>query len=138
MPDSPLCCLLWHLATPAWAEGNTESERVPRNGTLKYNKEMASFRETDGKVPVTCQELQGIVPQLQRKRNRTSHEDAPTVVTGIAGGNLPVFLPDGNRTVQSGSNPQALPTFPGINLDYKIGWGRYGRCANGTAPLHRR
>lgn len=37
----PLCCLLWHLATPAWAQ-ETLSLKECREMALKYNKEMAA------------------------------------------------------------------------------------------------
>ena len=64
----PLCCLLWHLATPAWAQ-ETLSLKECREMALKYNKEMAA---SDGKCPLYCQELQReLLPQLHRQRNRT-------------------------------------------------------------------
>lgn len=40
----PLCCLLWHLATPAWAQ-ETLSLKECREMALKYNKEMAGHVE---------------------------------------------------------------------------------------------
>lgn len=40
----PLCCLLWHLATPAWAQ-ETLSLKECREMALKYNKEMAEAVE---------------------------------------------------------------------------------------------
>ena len=40
----PLCCLLWHLATPAWAQ-ETLSLKECRELALKYNKEMADSVE---------------------------------------------------------------------------------------------
>ena len=43
----PLCCLLWHLATPAWAQ-ETLSLKECREMALKYNKEMAaSVKQTE-------------------------------------------------------------------------------------------
>ena len=58
----PLCCLLWHLATPAWAQ-ETLSLKECREMALKYN---------NGKCPLYCQELQReLLPQLHRQRNRT-------------------------------------------------------------------
>lgn len=38
----PLCCLLWHLATPAWAQ-ETLSLKECREMALKYNKETVKF-----------------------------------------------------------------------------------------------
>ena len=73
----PLCCLLWHLATPAWAQ-ETLSLKECREMALKYNKEMAaSVKQTarpliQPKCPLYCQELQReLLPQLHRQRNRT-------------------------------------------------------------------
>lgn len=46
----PLCCLLWHLATPAWAQ-ETLSLKECREMALKYNKEMAaSVKQTESAV----------------------------------------------------------------------------------------
>ena len=56
---------------PRMGTGNTESERVPRNG-IKIQQGNGGFRETDGKCPLYSQELQReLLPQLHRQRNRT-------------------------------------------------------------------
>ena len=39
----PLCCLLWHLATPAWAQ-ETLSLKECREMALKYNYEYYIFK----------------------------------------------------------------------------------------------
>ena len=53
----PLCCLLWHLATPAWAQ-ETLSLKECREMALKYNKEMAaSVKQTESEIGrASCRE----------------------------------------------------------------------------------
>ena len=99
--------------------GNTESERVPRNG-IKIQQGNGGFRETDGKCPLYSKSYKGnFFPNFTVSGTGLySNADGSY---GIAGGNLPVFLPDGTGQFNPGQ-PAGFAYFPGINLDYKIGW----------------
>lgn len=92
---------------------------MPRNG-IKIQQGNGGFRETDGKCPLYSQELQrNFFPNFTVSGTGLySNADGSY---GIAGGNLPVFLPDGTGQFNPGQ-PAGFAYFPGINLDYKIGW----------------
>ena len=115
----PLCCLLWHLATPAWAQ-ETLSLKECREMALKYNKEMAASVKQTESARYTAKSYKGnFFPNFTVSGTGLySNADGSY---GIAGGNLPVFLPDGTGQFNPGQ-PAGFAYFPGINLDYKIGW----------------
>lgn len=85
---------------------------------LKYNKEMAaSVRQTEG-ARYTMKSYKGnFLPNITA--SGTGLYSTADGSFGIAGGNLPTFLPDA-------ATGQFLPNggfayFPGVSLDYKIG-----------------
>ncbi len=97
----PLCCLLWHLATPAWAQ-ETLSLKECREMALKYNKEMAASVKQTESARYTAKSYKGnFFPNFTVSGTGLySNADGSY---GIAGGNLPVFLPDGTGQFQSGT-----------------------------------
>ena len=88
----PLCCLLWHLAAPAWAQ-ETLSLKECREMALKYNKEMAASVKQTESARYTARSYKGnFFPNFTAGGTGLySNADGSY---GIAGGNLPVFLPD--------------------------------------------
>ena len=115
----PLCCLLWHLAAPAWAQ-ETLSLKECREMALKYNKEMAASVKQTESARYTARSYKGnFFPNFTAGGTGLySNADGSY---GIAGGNLPVFLPDGTGQFNP-EQPAGFAYFPGISLDYKIGW----------------
>ena len=113
----PLCCLLWHLATPAWAQ-ETLSLKECREMALKYNKEMAASVKQTESARYTAKSYKGnFFPNFTVSGTGLySNADGSY---GIAGGNLPVFLPDGTGQFNPGQ-PAGFAYFPGINLDHPI------------------
>ena len=115
----PFCFLLWHLVAPAQAQ-ETLSLKECREMALKYNKEMAASVKQTESAHYTAKSYKGnFFPNLTASGTGLySNADGSY---GIAGGNLPVFLPDATGQFNPGQ-PSGFAYFPGINLDYKIGW----------------
>ena len=116
----PFCFLLWHLVAPAQAQ-ETLSLKECREMALKYNKEMAASVKQTESAHYTAKSYKGnFFPNLTASGTGLySNADGSY---GIAGGNLPVFLPDATGQFNPGQ-PSGFAYFPGINLDYKIGCG---------------
>lgn len=115
----PFYFLLWHLVAPAQAQ-ETLSLKECREMALKYNKEMAASVKQTESAHYTAKSYKGnFFPNLTASGTGLySNADGSY---GIAGGNLPVFLPDATGQFNPGQ-PSGFAYFPGINLDYKIGW----------------
>lgn len=96
----------------------TLSLKECREMALKYNKEIAAFVKQTESARYTAKSYKGnFFPNFTASGTGLySNADGSY---GIAGGNLPTFLPD--ATGQPVSNG-GFAYFPGINLDYKIGW----------------
>lgn len=110
-----LASLLFSLPLSAQ---ETLSLKECRERALKYNKEIAASARQTESAHYTAQSYKGnFFPNFTASGTGLySNADGSY---GIAGGNLPTFLPD--------ATGQPVPTggfayFPGINLDYKIGW----------------
>lgn len=104
-------------AVPLLAQEALSLEQC-REMALKYNKEMAaSVRQTEG-ARYTMKSYKGnFLPNITA--SGTGLYSTADGSFGIAGGNLPTFLPDA-------ATGQFLPNggfayFPGVSLDYKIG-----------------
>ena len=112
----PLCILLCY-AGPMPAQ-EILSLKECREMALKYNKEIAASARQTESARYTAKSYRGnFFPNLTA--NGTGLYSNADGSYAIAGGNLPTFLP--------GATGQPLPDngfayFPGINLDYKIGW----------------
>lgn len=112
----PLCILLCY-AGPMPAQ-EILSLKECREMALKYNKEIAASARQTESARYTAKSYRGnFFPNLTA--NGTGLYSNADGSYAIAGGNLPTFLPGATR--------QPLPDngfayFPGINLDYKIGW----------------
>ncbi len=98
------------------------SLKTCREMALKHNKEMAASAKETESAYYTAESFRGnFFPNFSL--SGTALYSNANGGFGIAGGNLPTFLLDAN----------GLPTanggyayFPGINLDYKIGWAYMG------------
>ncbi len=104
--------LLWHLVAPAQAQ-ETLSLKECREMALKYSKEMvASVKQTES-AHYTAKSYKGnFFPNLTASGTGLySNADGSY---GIAGGNLPVFLPDATGQFNPGQ-PSGFAYFPGIN-----------------------
>lgn len=96
----------------------TLSLKECREMALKYNKEIAASVKQTESARYTAKSYKGnFFPNFTASGTGLySNADGSY---GIAGGNLPTFLPDATgQPVPNGG----FAYFPGINLDYKIGW----------------
>lgn len=96
----------------------TLSLKECRKMALKYNKEIAASVKQTESARYTAKSYKGnFFPNFTASGTGLySNADGSY---GIAGGNLPTFLPDATgQPVPNGG----FAYFPGINLDYKIGW----------------
>lgn len=96
----------------------TLSLKECRGMALKYNKEIAASVKQTESTRYTAKSYKGnFFPNFTASGTGLySNADGSY---GIAGGNLPTFLPDATgQPVPNGG----FAYFPGINLDYKIGW----------------
>jgi len=96
----------------------TLSLKECREMALKYNKEIAASVKQTESTRYTVKSYKGnFFPNFTASGTGLySNADGSY---GIAGGNLPTFLPDATgQPVPNGG----FAYFPGINLDYKIGW----------------
>lgn len=100
----------------------TLSLKECRELALKYNKELAaSAKQTESARYMERSYRGNFFPNFTA--NGTGLYSNADGSYGIAGGNLPTFLPDANgQPVPNGG----FAYFPGINLDYKIGWAYMG------------
>ncbi len=96
----------------------TLSLKECREMALKYNKEIAASVKQTESARYTAKSYKGnFFPNFTA--NGTGLYSNADGSYGIAGGNLPTFLPDATgQPVPNGG----FAYFPGINLDYKIGW----------------
>lgn len=102
---------------PLFAQ-ETLSLKECRKMALKYNKEIAaSVKQTESARYMAKSYKGNFFPNFTASgAGLYSNADGSY---GIAGGNLPTFLPDATgQPVPNGG----FAYFPGINLDYKIGW----------------
>mgnify|MGYP000556260388 CR=1 FL=1 len=120
MIPPPLLSAVASCPPPQWAQGNTESRKSADEMALKYNKEMAASVKQTESARYTAKSYKGnFFPNFTVSGTGLySNADGSY---GIAGGNLPVFLPDATGQFNPGQ-PSGFAYFPGINLDYKIGW----------------
>ena len=112
-----LCFMLSDFCAPAFAQ-ETLSLQECREMALKYNKEMAASIKQTESTHYTAKSYKGnFFPNFTASGTGLySNADGSY---GIAGGNLPTFLPDATgQLIPNGG----FAYFPGINLDYKIGW----------------
>lgn len=96
----------------------TLSLKECREMALKYNKEIAASAKQTESAHYTAKSYKGnFFPNFTASGTGLySNADGSYA---IAGGNLPTFLPDATgQLVPNGG----FAYFPGINLDYKIGW----------------
>lgn len=95
----------------------TLSLKECREMALKYNKEIAASAKQTESARYTAKSYKGnFFPNFTA--NGTGIYSTADGSYGIAGGNLPTFLPDATgQPVPNGG----FAYFPGINLDYKIG-----------------
>lgn len=96
----------------------TLSLKECREMALKYNKEIAASVKQTESARYTAKSYKGnFFPNFTASGTGLySNADGSY---GIAGGNLPTFLPDATgQPVPNGG----FAYFPGINLNYKIGW----------------
>ena len=103
----PLCCLLWHLATPAWAQ-ETLSLKECREMALKYNKEMAASVKQTESARYTAKSYKGnFFPNFTVSGTGLySNADGPS------------FCPmEQDSSIRD--NPQALPTSPALTWTIK-------------------
>lgn len=100
----------------------TLSLKECRELALKYNKELAaSAKQTESARYMERSYRGNFFPNFTA--NGTGLYSNADGSYAIAGGNLPTFLPDANgQPVPNGG----FAYFPGINLDYKIGWAYMG------------
>lgn len=112
----PLCCLLCQLAAPTRAQ-QALSLKECREMALQYNKEMAASAKQTESARYTAQSYKAnFFPNLTASGTGLySNADGSY---GIAGGNLPIFLPEGGGLPA----PNSFAYFPGIDLNYKVGW----------------
>ena len=106
------------LFTLSLSAQETLSLKECREMALKYNKEIAASAKQTESAHYTSKSYKGnFFPNLSASGTGLySNADGSY---GIAGGNLPTFLPDATgQPVPNGG----FAYFPGINLDYKIGW----------------
>lgn len=105
----PFCFLLWHLVAPAQAQ-ETLSLKECREMALKYNKEMAASVKQTESAHYTAKSYKGnFFPNLTASGTGLySNADGSY---GIAGGNLPVFLPDATGQFNPGQ-PSGFAYFP--------------------------
>ena len=90
-----------------------------REMALKYNKEMAASAKQTESARYTAKSYKGnFFPNFTL--SGTGIYSTADGSFGIAGGNLPTFLPDAAGQFNPGQ-PSGFAYFPGINLDYKIG-----------------
>lgn len=96
----------------------TLSLKECRTLALEYNKELAaSAKQTESARYMERSYRGNFFPNFTA--NGTGLYSNADGSYGIAGGNLPTFLPDATgQPVPNGG----FAYFPGINLDYKIGW----------------
>lgn len=96
----------------------TLSLKECRELALEYNKELAaSAKQTESARYMERSYRGNFFPNFTA--NGTGLYSNADGSYGIAGGNLPTFLPDATgQPVPNGG----FAYFPGINLDYKIGW----------------
>ena len=120
---SAVCC---GILPPRMGTGNTESERVPRNG-IKIQQGNGGFRRTDGKCPLYCQRVTKGTSSPTSPSAEQDFTVMPTVDYSIAGGNLPSFC-RWNRTVQSGTTRRKRTLLPSINWTIKMGWVYMAVC----------
>lgn len=112
-----LCFMLSDFCAPAFAQ-ETLSLQECLEMALKYNKEMAASIKQTESTHYTAKSYKGnFFPNFTASGTGLySNADGSY---GIAGGNLPTFLPDATgQLIPNGG----FAYFPGINLDYKIGW----------------
>lgn len=96
----------------------TLSLKSCREMALKYNKEMAASAKQTESARYTVKSYKGnFFPNFTA--NATGLYSNADGRLGIAGGNLPTFLP--NAAGQPMPNG-GFAYFPGIDLDYKVGW----------------
>ena len=110
-------CMLLYFSFSAHSQ-ETLSLKECREMALKYNKEIAASVKQTESARYTAQSYKGnFFPNFTASGTGLySNADGSY---GIAGGNLPTFLPDATgQPVPNGG----FAYFPGINLDYKIGW----------------
>lgn len=102
---------------------DTLSLKECREMALKYNKEIAASARQTESAHYTAKSYKGnFFPNFTASGTGLySNADGSYA---IAGGNLPTFLPDA-ATGQPAPNG-GFAYFPGINLDYKIGWAYMG------------
>lgn len=108
-------------ASPLLAQETLSLEEC-REMALKYNKEMAAAAKQTESTHYTAKSYKGnFFPNFTASGTGLySNADGSYA---IAGGNLPTFLPDATgQPVPNGG----FAYFPGINLDYKIGWAYMG------------
>lgn len=119
----PLCCLMWQFAAPAWAQQALSLEDC-REMALQYNKEIAASAKQTESARYTAKSYKAnFFPNLTA--GGTGLYSNANGSYAIAGGNLPVFLPDGTGQANPGQ-PAGFAYFPGIDLNYKIGWAYMG------------
>lgn len=110
-------CLMAALATALPAQETVTLEQC-RQMALQYNKEIAASAKQTESARYTAKSYKGnFLPNLSL--SGTGLYSTADGSFGVAGGNLPTFLPDA-------ATGQYLPNggyayFPGLNLDYKIG-----------------
>lgn len=109
--------ILLHFSFSAHSQ-ETLSLKECRELALKYNKEIAASAKQTESARYTAKSYKGnFFPNFTA--SGTSLYSNADGSYGIAGGNLPTFLPDATgQPVPNGG----FAYFPGINLDYKIGW----------------
>ncbi|MCD8293282.1 MAG: TolC family protein [Prevotellaceae bacterium] len=84
---------------------------------LKYNKEIAAAaKQTERARYMAASYRANFFPDFSA--SGTALYSTADGSFGIAGGNLPTFLPDNGEFVTTGG----YAYFPGIDLDYKVGW----------------
>lgn len=100
----------------------TLSLKECRELALEYNKELAaSAKQTESARYMERSYRGNFFPNFTA--NGTGLYSNADGSYGIAGGNLPTFLPDATgQPVPNGG----FAYFPGFNLDYKIGWAYMG------------
>ncbi len=93
------------------------SLKTCRDMALKYNKEMAaSVKQTESARYTAKSYWSNFFPDFSA--TGTALYSTADGSFGIAGGNLPTFLLNDGLPVANGG----YAYFPGVNLDYKIGW----------------
>ena len=131
----PFCFLLWHLVAPAQAQ-ETLSLKECREMALKYNKEMAASVKQTESAHYTAKSYKGnFFPNLTASGTGLySNADGSY---GIAGGNLPVFLPDATGQFNPGQ-PFRFRLFSRYQPGLQDRMGLHGWHTIRTTPLYGR